>query len=130
MDNIKKPVPPFWDHIQLEEVFSENGHSQIKCHVFENLFNFSGFVHGGVLATLIDASIGSAVRSTLDNQSSATVDLNVKYIRPGKGNTLIAKASLSHKGRTLAVGTSEIFDENNRLIAIGTATFMILNKEV
>lgn len=131
MDNQVKPRSPFWDHIQIEEVSAENGVAHIQCHVSENLLNFSGFVHGGVLASLIDAAIGSAVRSTLDLsiQTSATVDLNIKYIKPGTGPTLHAKASLTNKGRTLVVGTSEIFDENNVLVAIGSATFMILKKK-
>lgn len=130
MENNKKSTPPFWNHIHLEELFSDNGRSSVRCTIFENLLNFSGFVHGGVLATLIDASIGSAIRSMLDEtQGSATVDLNIKYIRPGKGSALTAKASLAHKGRNLVVGQSEIFDENDKLVAIGSATFMIFNKE-
>lgn len=126
-----KPRSPFWDHIQIEEISADQGVAHVQCHNSENLLNFSGFVHGGVLATLIDASIGSAVRSTLDlsTQTSATVDLNIKYIKPGKGATLTAKAHVVNRGRTLVVGTSEIFDENNVLVAIGSATFMILNKK-
>jgi len=131
MDKQVKPRSPFWDHIQIEEVSADNGVAHIQCDISENFLNFSGFVHGGVLATLIDASIGSAVRSTLDltTQTSATVDLNIKYIKPGKGPTLHAKATIANKGRTLVVGTSEIFDEDNVLVAIGSATFMILKKK-
>jgi uncharacterized protein (TIGR00369 family) len=120
---------PFWNHIQIEEIFSNCGEATVKCNVFESLFNFSGVVHGGVLATLIDASIGSAVRSTLDsNQRSATVDLNIKYIKPAKSATLAAKSTISHRGKTLAVGISEVFDDTNTLVAMGTATFIIMDK--
>jgi uncharacterized protein (TIGR00369 family) len=121
---------PFWEYIHLEVLSSSNGTANVKCNVFENILNSSGSVHGGVLATLIDTSIGNAVISTLDsNQTTVTVDLNVKYVKPARGNALLAKASLSHKGGKLTFGTSEIFDDNNNLVAIGTATFMILNKK-
>lgn len=121
---------PFWDHIRIEEISAKDGHSHIECKIFKELLNGAGFVHGGALATLIDAAIGSAVRSTLDlsKQHSATVDLNVKYIKGGRGNLLTAKASLAHRGRTLVVGNAEIFDDEQNLVAIGSATFMILNK--
>lgn len=120
---------PFWEHIHLEVLSSSNGTANVKCNVFESILNSSGTVHGGVLATLIDTSIGNAILSTLDsNQSTVTVDLNIKYIKPARGDALLAKASLSHKGGKLVFGSSEIFDDNN-LVAIGSATFMILNKK-
>src|SRR5699024_7387479 len=97
--------------------------SHLQCHIFEDLLNSAGVVHGGALATLVDAAIGSAVRSTLDLtvQHSATVDLNVKYIKAGRGTTLTAKASLDHRGGTLAVGHAEIFDDEQKLVAVGSA---------
>ncbi len=121
---------PFWEYIRLEVLSSSNGTAVVKCNVFENILNSSSSVHGGVLATLIDTSIGTAVKSTLDsNQSTVTVDLNIKYIKPARGDALLAKASLSHKGGKLAFSTSEIFDDQNNIVAIGSATFMILNKK-
>jgi acyl-CoA thioesterase len=121
---------PFWEYIHLEVLSASNGTAQVKCNVFESILNSSGSVHGGVLATLVDTSIGNAVLSKLDsNQSTVTVDLNIKYIKPARGTTILAKASLSNKGGKLAVGTCEIFDDNNNLVAIGNATFMILNKK-
>lgn len=122
----KKNISPFWDHLNLEEISSADGTSEIKCKVTPELLNKNGHVHGGVLATLIDVSVGSAVRSTFrGGERSATVELKINYLKPAKGPALLAKSSVSHRGKTLAVGTSQIFDENGNLLAIGTATFMI-----
>ncbi|WP_375337631.1 PaaI family thioesterase [Domibacillus sp. PGB-M46] len=97
-----------------------------KIELFPDLFNFSGSVHGGVLASLIDISIGSAVRSPLyENQRFSTVELKINYIKPANGSFLLAKSSLLNRGATLVVGTSEISNDQNQLVAIGTATFFI-----
>lgn len=125
----KQQESPFWDYINMKEVESRDGHGVVEIDVFPNLFQRRGHVHGGVIATLIDASIGSAVRSLLnDNEVSATVELKTNFFRPAISSKLIGKASLKQRGKTLAVGTSEIFDDKGKLIALGTATFIIQGK--
>lgn len=120
------PSNPFRNLLKVKEVYSSDGVAEVKIDLFPDLFNFSENVHGGVLASLIDISIGSAVRSTLqENQRSSTVELKINYIKPANGSFLLAKSSVSHRGKTLVVGTSEIFNDQNQLVAIGTATFFI-----
>ncbi|MCI2256443.1 PaaI family thioesterase [Domibacillus sp. PGB-M46] len=120
------PSNPFRNLLKIKEIYSSSGTAEVKIDLFPDLFNFSGNVHGGVLASLIDISIGSAVRSTLqENQRSSTVELKINYIKPANGLFLLAKSSVSHRGTTLVVGTSEIFNDQNQVVAIGTATFFI-----
>ncbi|MEW9672988.1 PaaI family thioesterase [Ammoniphilus sp. 3BR4] len=122
-------MSPFWDYIGMKEMIIENGYAELRIDITSNLHQRRGSVHGGVLATLIDGAVGSAVRSVLSEEEiSPTVELKINYIRPAVGEYLIAKAKLYHRGGKLAVGQAEIFDSNEKLVAIGTATFMILNK--
>ncbi|MEK1830818.1 hotdog domain-containing protein [Priestia megaterium] len=45
------------------------------------------------------------MRSSLSEaESASTVELKVNYTRPGIGEYLVAKSTLSHRGKTLAVG--------------------------
>jgi uncharacterized protein (TIGR00369 family) len=121
---------PFRNLLQIKEIKAENGVAEIKLEIFPDLLNFSENVHGGVLASLIDISIGSAVRTTFDDRyRSATVELKINYIRPANGSFLLAKSSLSHRGETLTVGISEIYNDQNQLVAMGTATFILLKKD-
>ncbi|MEH7587868.1 PaaI family thioesterase [Priestia megaterium] len=91
---------------------------------------FFGGLHGGVIATLIDAAVGSAVRSSLSEEENAsTVELKVNYTRPGIGKYLVAKSTLSHRGKTLAVGEVKIEDSSGKLVALGSATYMIFSAE-
>lgn len=128
---MKKTEPgmsPFWDHIGMEEQVIEEGYAELRINITPNLHQRRGSVHGGVLASLIDGAVGSAVRSTLSqDQVSTTVELKINYLRPAKGSYLLAKAKLSHRGRTLAVGQAEIVNPDGKLVAMGTATYMILS---
>ncbi|WP_027415442.1 PaaI family thioesterase [Aneurinibacillus terranovensis] len=129
---MKKTEPgmsPFWDYVGMKEMKIEEGYAELRMDITPNLHQRRGSVHGGALATLIDGAIGSAVRSVLtEEEISPTVELKVNYIRPATGEYLTAKSKLYHRGGSLAVGQAEIYDSNGDLVAIGTATFMILKK--
>lgn len=118
---------PFWDLLGMRETEMKDGHAEVQLDITDNLLQRRGSVHGGVLATMIDASIGSAVRSTLEEgEGSVTVEIKVNYLKPAKGRLLVAKALLSKRGRTLAVGQSEVWDDKDHLVATGTGTFIII----
>lgn len=124
---IDKPISsPFWDFIGLKEQVAENGYAELHLDIKPELLQRMGNVHGGVIASLVDASIGSAVRSTTGGEPGpATIELKLNYLRPAQGTYLVAKASLYHRGSTTAVGKSEVFDDKGQLIAVGTATFIL-----
>lgn len=124
-----KQNSPFWDYINMEEVVSKNGYGEVEINIFPQLLQRRGHVHGGVIATLIDASIGCAIRSLLkDEEISATIELKTNYIRPAITGKLIGKAEIVQRGKTIAVGESKVFNDEGKLIAMGVATFMIKEK--
>ncbi|WP_066152039.1 PaaI family thioesterase [Halalkalibacter krulwichiae] len=121
-------MSPFWDYIGMEEVEMSEGYAEIKMIIKPEHTQRRGTVHGGVLATLIDAAVGSAVRTTqTEDQSSATIELKINYIRPAKGDYLLAKGKLSHRGKKVQVGTAEIFNSEGKMVAMGSATFMVIS---
>lgn len=89
-------------------------------------------VNGGIAATLIDTCGGLAVRASLDDpieSGVATIDLNVSYLRPAKGD-LTATADVVRIGST--VGVSEVTvvsrkDGNEREVAVGRGSFRIFD---
>jgi uncharacterized protein (TIGR00369 family) len=121
---------PFRKYLGLNDFESKDGIFEVRIDIFPDLLNFSGNVHGGVIASLVDMSIGNAVHPNLnENQYSTTVELKLNYLKPLNGTEIIAKSYLLHKGKRLLVGKSDIFNDHEELVATGTATFMILNKE-
>ena len=98
-----------------------------------------GSLHGGVLATVIDAVGGfTTYLGLIDRNKSltemeklerfskiGTIDLRVDYIRPGKGKNFVASAVLLRTGKKIAVTRMEVRNEASLLIAAGTGTFIV-----
>lgn len=87
----------------------------------------SGFLHGGVTATLADLVSGWAAFTLVGStQTVVTVELKTSYLNPGIGNLAIAKGSVIKTGQMLTFTECEIFVSNNNqetLIAKAYGTF-------
>ena len=70
------------------------GSSILEIDVRKKHIQPFGAVHGGVFASIIDASAFWAVYSEVDeNVGMTTVDLKVNYLAPARSGKLIAKAA-------------------------------------
>lgn len=89
-------------------------------------------VHGGVLATLMDTAMGSAVFTKLgDGIAYTTLELKVNFIRgvAADGKRLTCEAHAVHVGRRTATAEGKITDAAGKLIAHGTTTILVLHPE-
>jgi uncharacterized protein (TIGR00369 family) len=90
----------------------------------------AGAVAGGILATIADEAMAHVVLANLNNgQSTATIELNIRYLRPIKSGEIIAIAEIVKKGRNIITATSEVRDGNDSLLACAGASFMVINKK-
>ncbi|SFC27138.1 PaaI family thioesterase [Tropicimonas isoalkanivorans] len=80
-------------------------------------------IHGGVLASLVDAAGDYAV-ATLLGHASPTVDLRTDYHRVAAYGTLTVTARVVKLGRTLSVAEAEVHDIEGRLAASGRAVYL------
>ncbi|MCK4767021.1 MAG: thioesterase family protein [Desulfobacula sp.] len=99
----------------------------------------AGILHGGVTASVIDLTGGlSAFIScakfhegeSLDIigkklTSSATIDMRVDYLRPGKGKSFQCKSRIIRAGSRIVVAKIDLYNEKETRIATGTATYLI-----
>lgn len=88
-----------------------------------------GFVHGGVLSYLIDNALTFVGGSVL-GENVVTVEYKVNYIRPAKGERLIATAVAESSGSRFAVCRCEVIaidgGKENRC-AVGQGTIALLS---
>jgi uncharacterized protein (TIGR00369 family) len=96
-----------------------------------------GILHGGVISSVLDMAGGmlvmaSAIRKHPDGDMEeitnilgrcSTIDLQVSYMRPGKGDRFIAKASLLKSGNKIAFTRMELQNQNEVVIATGSGTY-------
>lgn len=71
--------------IGVESTTAHDGQARAELAAGQDHLNPAGTVHGGVLATLVDAAMGAAVRSTIGGDDvPATSQLTIAYLRPGQ----------------------------------------------
>ncbi len=100
---------------------------------------FHGILHGGVISSVLDmaggvAAIATAVRKhhgkSIDElkeilSKTSTVNLNINFLRPGKGKQFTAKSSVIRSGNKLSFTHMDLQNEEGHLIATGSATYLI-----
>jgi uncharacterized protein (TIGR00369 family) len=89
-------------------------------------------VHGGVLVTLMDTAMGSAVFTMLDDGAYyTTIELKANFIRAARaeGKRLTCVANTVHVGRRTAHADARITDPDGKLVALGSCTCMIFTSE-
>lgn len=92
-------------------------------------YNPIGGVHGGWYGTLLDSCMACAVQTTLPQGTSyTTVEYSVNLVRgiTVEAGPVRAEGRILHRGRRMATAEGRMLDGNNRLLAHGTTTCMIL----
>lgn len=85
-----------------------------------------GYFHGGVIAGLADHAAGAAVTTALPpGKFAMTVNLQITFLSPAEGDTLVARASALRVGGTIGVAhvdVAVIVDGTEKVCAVATAT--------
>jgi uncharacterized protein (TIGR00369 family) len=103
------------------------GWSKMRLTVDRAWSNPNGVLHGGVVYTLIDYSMGGAVQPSLpEGDSCASIEVKVSYLAPVREGTLTAETQVVKQGRNVAFLESKVTDETGRLIATGSGSMFIL----
>ena len=104
------------------------GFSHLELDLSNKHLQPFGIVHGGVIASIIDAATFYAVFVDLEDQSDGltSVDLKLNYLAPSTSGKIISKGRKIKVGKTLGYAEAEVLDESGRILAHGTSTLMIL----
>jgi uncharacterized protein (TIGR00369 family) len=91
------------------------------------LLHAGGIVHGGAIASLMDAVLVPAVGSSLDRGANySTVDLHVQYIGAVKDEDIVAEGWVTRRGRSVVFCESEAFGATTgRRVAKSVLTYNV-----
>jgi uncharacterized protein (TIGR00369 family) len=99
----------------------------IEIPLREDLKNLAGQMHGGVLATAVDAAAGLATHRHLGGMRPiTTVEFKINYFRPVVEGSVFARARLMRVGQTLSVAQVDLTDSVGKLCGAAMVTYMIL----
>lgn len=92
----------------------------VRLPYARHLGNPQGSVHGGIITTAIDISMGHLCHRYLS--TAMTIEMQVRYFRPLTSDG-IATGRLIKPGRRLVHLESRMTDSDGRLIAFGVGTW-------
>lgn len=135
---------PFWDVMegrvapppvaavlgwQLVSVDPEAGTIEVSFRATDQFLNPFGVVQGGLLAAMLDDTLGPALVATLDpGQFAPTTDLHVQFLRPARPGRLVGRARIVRKGTDVAFLAGDLVDPTGTVVATATATAQIRSR--
>jgi uncharacterized protein (TIGR00369 family) len=109
----------------------EPGRAEVALARRDDLVQFFGHFHSGVITSLADHAAGIAVTSSLPKgKIGVTVEIKVNFLSPADGSELIARARTLKMSGSIGVATVEVFTRNEvseTLCAFCTATMRALD---
>jgi uncharacterized protein (TIGR00369 family) len=129
---------PFWDMIEgrleppriarllgwaLDSIDPEAGTIRVEFEATEDFLNPIGTVQGGILAAMLDDTMGPAAVALLGGTGfPQTLELKTSFMRPAYPGKLYAEASVRHRGRDILFLEGSLFTADGDLVATATAT--------
>jgi uncharacterized protein (TIGR00369 family) len=116
--------------LQMERRITDDD-CEITIPISPLLYNTLDIVHGGITATLLDTAMGVLANSLIsEGYGAVTTQLNINYIAAGIGEKMICRAKMEHKGSKTLVLSAEIHRSDGVKIAMGTGSFLVIEKRI
>lgn len=107
----------------------EPGRATATIDLADSHQNPHGFVHGAVLFTMADTSMGAATMSVLgDDQRCSTIELHLRFFRPVVEGRLVADTEVLRQGRRIVHLETRIRDGEDRLVAVADGSFAVVDE--
>lgn len=124
----QKEFPPSGVTLGLKMLAVDEGATTVEMPVDERFLNRAGAVQGGILASLADANMGTALSTVCDeDETHATLEMKINFLRPAPPDSgpLVARSEVLHRSKRVAHTTSEIRNSVGELVAKATASWVI-----
>ena len=113
-------------NIEFVEVDTNAQTLTARFNIGEEFTNPAGNVQGGILAAMLDDTMGPALAANLEpGKFASTLNLNVAFVKGAKPGKFLGKGKIINKGRSICYLSGELFDAENSLVATATATAKI-----
>jgi uncharacterized protein (TIGR00369 family) len=124
------PRPPIAELMQIDLIFAEPGRVIFTCAPDESMYNATGTIHGGAVATLLDTAAGCALLSTLpQGKGLMSVEIKVNYLRAvhPSGGLLTATATVVKAGSSVGFTEGVVTDARGVVMATASSTLLIFD---
>jgi uncharacterized protein (TIGR00369 family) len=110
------------------------GEVDIEVAWREDITQQQGFVHGAVIAAIVDTACGYASFTLMPpGVEVLTVEFKINFMAPAVGDRMIARGRVTRAGKTLTVCTGDAYaikDGDEKLVATMQATMMTVKQNL
>ena len=119
---------PYFELLSIKLMDVGVGYSSLEIDLANKHLQPYGMVHGGVFASIIDAAAFWSIYFGIEDPGAGltTVDLKLNYLEPAVSGKLFARGRQIKVGRTLGYAEAQVVDKNEKVLAHGTSTVIIL----
>ena len=113
----------------IEVIHADQGEADIAIHWREEFGQYTGFLHAGLVATLIDTACGYAAATVLGPRLLAA-HFSVNCLRPATGQRFVARARVVKPGKSQVFTSCDLFAydaEAEKLVANGQTLLTVLS---
>jgi uncharacterized protein (TIGR00369 family) len=126
----ERALGPLGDILGIVSEVREPGYCRMRLAVDPAWHNPNGVLHGGVVYTLVDSSMGGAVEAGLpEDEHCATIEVNISYLEAVRDGTLTVETQVVKQGRNIAFTESRVTDDRGRLVSTATGTMFVFRAE-
>ncbi|MDL2283822.1 PaaI family thioesterase [Oxalobacter sp. OttesenSCG-928-P03] len=121
---------PFLNELGFELVSMADGMAEIAIRLQSHHMNSWQVMHGGIIMTLLDASMSRAARSLVEGvTSAATVEMKTSFFQPGgKAESRVrGTGRVLHRSTTMYYCEGEIWNGES-LVAKAMGTFKVFRR--
>ena len=115
---------PISRYLGMSLGYCENGVARVRLPFRRDFEEGHGVIHGGLIGLLGDTAGNFAVASVSPGSTVKTVEYKLSLLSGVQGD-LLAIGEVVRKGRTLATCRLEVVEGNDRVVAIGLATYAL-----
>ncbi|MHA2030432.1 MAG: PaaI family thioesterase [Candidatus Kariarchaeaceae archaeon] len=121
------PITNMAQTIPMKFNYVEDGIVRGSARARSEHQNYSGRVHGGFAASVIDTFAAVAILTKLQSDEyHTTIDLNVKMLKPVRiDQDLVCEGRVINISRSIGVADATLKDENGKILAYGNVSCMI-----
>jgi uncharacterized protein (TIGR00369 family) len=128
--SVELAAPPLHHLTGVRPLRADEGTSEWAMPASEWLCSpIPGRLYGGATAMIAGLAVEGTMQTILPTgTAAATVDLKVYFLRPvaPDGRDLRARGTVVHRGRTLAIATSEVINADGKRVALATGSGLLL----
>ncbi len=118
---------PYFSLLSMEIKDLQWGTCLLEVELAEKHLQPFGNVHGGAIASVVDAAAFWAVSPQVEKGTGmTTVEMKLNYLAPAREGKLVAQGRCIKMGKTLALGEVYVRNGEGTLIAHGTVTMMVV----